>query len=56
MTTSKGVVVVSPESTSKSRYLDSIELINQVFASFEKFLIDRKEEARKGEDNTKKSW
>jgi len=53
MTAPKSVVVVTPESTSKSRFLDSIELINQFFAPFEKFCIDRKEEARRGGDNTK---
>jgi len=42
MTTPKGVVVVSPESTSKNQFLASIESKNQFLASFEKFHLDRK--------------
>ena len=56
MTTPKGVVVVSPESTSKSRFFDSIEFINQFCASFEKLCIEGKEEARSEGDNTQQSW
>jgi len=55
MTTPKGVVVLSPESTSKSRFLASIESKNQFLASFEKFYPDRKEEARRGRENKEKS-
>ena len=54
MTTPKGLVVLSPRSTSKSRFLASIESKNQFLASFEKFYSDRKEEARRGGKNKKK--
>jgi len=54
MTTPKGVVVLSPENTSKSRFLASIESKNQFFASFEKLNSHGKEEARRGRENNKK--
>ena len=44
MTTPKGVVVLSPESTSQSRFLASIESKNQILASFEKFFSDKRPE------------
>ena len=55
MTTPKGVVVVSPESTSKNQFLASIESKNQFLASFEKFNLDGKEEARRGGNKKKLS-
>jgi len=51
MITPKGVVGVLPWSTSKSRFLASIEFL----ASFEKFYLDGKEEAGRGRGNKKKS-
>jgi len=56
MTIFKGLVVVSPESTSKSRIFDSIKSKHQFLAPFEKFCLDGKEEAKRGGGNTEKSW
>ena len=52
MTTPK---VVKPESTSKSRFFDSIESKNQFFAPFEKFVSTERKRPTGG-GNTKESW
>jgi len=56
MTNHKGEEeILTPESTSKSRFLTSIESKNQFLAYFEKFYQTKIEEARRERKNKKKT-